>query len=132
MSDPLDPLSLFIDLGEANVGFKRWHPVSVVDKGGQLCGQSDLGGVWEWTSTVLEKHEGFMPMELYPGYTGMHLITLISLTIFFLTLSSRFLRREAQHYTWRVVGNPSTFSWTENFVSVISNILARRYRYVHG
>lgn len=70
VSNPLDPLSLFIHLGEANVGFKHWHPMSVVEKGGQLCGQADLGGVWEWTSTVLEKHEGFTPMELYPGYTA--------------------------------------------------------------
>lgn len=31
-----------------------------------------MGGVWEWTSTVLEAHEGFKPMELYPGYTGWH------------------------------------------------------------
>ncbi|KAF2020110.1 hypothetical protein BU24DRAFT_341702 [Aaosphaeria arxii CBS 175.79] len=76
-----DPHSLFIDLEQANVGFKHWHPVSVAEKGGQLCGQSDLGGVWEWTSTVLEKHEGFEPMELYPLYTadffdGKHNITL--------------------------------------------------------
>ncbi|KAL6161304.1 hypothetical protein ACJBU6_00424 [Exserohilum turcicum] len=67
----LNPHDLFIDLEGANVGFKHWHPVSVADKGNKLCGQSDLGGVWEWTSTVLEKHEGFEPMELYPGYTGM-------------------------------------------------------------
>lgn len=53
------------------MGFKHWHPVSVAEKGGKLCGQSDLGGVWEWTSTVLEKHEGFKPMELYPGYSGL-------------------------------------------------------------
>jgi formylglycine-generating enzyme required for sulfatase activity len=52
------------------VGFKHWHPVSVTDKGDKLCGQSDLGGVWEWTSTVLEKHDKFEPMTLYPGYTG--------------------------------------------------------------
>ena len=67
----LNPQDYFIDLEGTNVGFKHWHPVSVVEKGGELCGQSDLGGVWEWTSTVLEKHEGFEPMELYPGYTGM-------------------------------------------------------------
>jgi formylglycine-generating enzyme required for sulfatase activity len=60
-----------MNLEGANVGFKQWHPVSVVEKGAQLCGQSDLGGVWEWTSTVLEKHETFEPMSLYPGYTGM-------------------------------------------------------------
>jgi formylglycine-generating enzyme required for sulfatase activity len=64
------PRDLFIDLEGANVGFKHWHPVSVTDKGDKLCGQSDLGGVWEWTSTVLEKLERFEPMELYPGYTG--------------------------------------------------------------
>ena len=67
----LNPHDLFIDLEGTNVGFKHWHPVSVVEKGNKLCGQSDLGGVWEWTSTVLEKHDGFEPMELYPGYTGM-------------------------------------------------------------
>ncbi len=66
----LNPRNLFIDLKGTNVGFKHWHPVSVVEKGDKLCGQSDLGGVWEWTSTVLDKHEGFEPMELYPGYTG--------------------------------------------------------------
>ncbi|XPS99466.1 hypothetical protein M3J09_008641 [Ascochyta lentis] len=77
----LNPHDLFIDLEETNVGFKHWHPVSVAEKGGKLCGQSDLGGVWEWTSTVLEKHVGFEPMELYPAYTadffdGKHNITL--------------------------------------------------------
>ncbi|KAH7350379.1 C-type lectin protein [Pyrenochaeta sp. MPI-SDFR-AT-0127] len=77
----LNPRDLFIDLEGTNVGFKHWHPVSVMEKGAKLCGQSDLGGVWEWTSTVLEKHDGFEPMELYPGYTadffdGKHNITL--------------------------------------------------------
>ena len=76
-----DPRDLFIDLEGTNVGFKHWHPVSVAEKGGKPCGQSDLGGVWEWTSTVLEKHDGFEPMELYPAYTadffdGKHNITL--------------------------------------------------------
>ncbi|KAF2268735.1 hypothetical protein CC78DRAFT_529723 [Lojkania enalia] len=72
---------LFIDLKETNVGFQHWHPVSITQKGGKLCGQSDLGGVWEWTSTVLEKHLGFEAMDLYPGYTadffdGKHNVTL--------------------------------------------------------
>jgi formylglycine-generating enzyme required for sulfatase activity len=65
-----DPRSLFINLRGANVSYHHWHPVSVSNKGDQLCGQSDMGGVWEWTSTVLEKHEGFEPMSLYPGYTS--------------------------------------------------------------
>jgi formylglycine-generating enzyme required for sulfatase activity len=75
------PHDLFIDLEGTNVGFKHWHPVSVAEKGDKLCGQSDMGGVWEWTSTVLEKHDGFEPMELYPAYTadffdGKHNVTL--------------------------------------------------------
>jgi len=59
----------FIDLDGANVGFKHWHPVSVAEVGNELRGQSDMGGVWEWTSTVLERHEGYEPMSLYPAYS---------------------------------------------------------------
>ncbi|KAF2871376.1 C-type lectin protein [Massariosphaeria phaeospora] len=77
----LNPRALFIDLVEANVGFQHWHPVSVAEKGNKLCGQSDLGGVWEWTSTALERHPGFEKMRSYPGYTadffdGKHNLTL--------------------------------------------------------
>lgn len=61
---------LFIELDGANVGFKHWHPVSVAELGNELRGQSDMGGAWEWTSSVLEKHEGYEPMSLYPGYSG--------------------------------------------------------------
>lgn len=62
--------NLFINLEQANVGFRHWHPVAVTEKGGELSGQSEMGGVWEWTSTVLEKHQGYEPMTLYPGYSG--------------------------------------------------------------
>lgn len=61
---------LFTNLDGANVGFKHWHPVSVTANGNKLAGQSDMGGVWEWTSSPLTKHEGFEPMPLYPAYTG--------------------------------------------------------------
>ena len=61
---------LFANLQGCNVGFTHWHPVPVTQNGNRLCGRGDLGGVWEWTSTVLERHEGFQPMELYPAYTG--------------------------------------------------------------
>ncbi|CAI6342272.1 unnamed protein product [Periconia digitata] len=64
------PANLFIELTGTNTSFEHWHPVSVADKGNKLCGQSDLGGAWEWTSTVLEKHQGFEAMPEYPGYTG--------------------------------------------------------------
>lgn len=62
---------LFVDLTDANVGFNRWHPIAVTAHGDRLAGQGQMGGVWEWTSSPLEKHEGFEPMALYPGYTGM-------------------------------------------------------------
>jgi formylglycine-generating enzyme required for sulfatase activity len=65
----LSPSDLFVNLQDANVGFKNWHPVPVTTSS-KLAGQGETGGVWEWTSSVLEKHEGFEPMELYPGYTG--------------------------------------------------------------
>ena len=62
---------LFTNLQDANVGFTHWHPVAVTGKGNKLAGQGEFGGVWEWTSSVLTQHEGFQPMPIYPGYTGM-------------------------------------------------------------
>lgn len=61
---------LFTNLEGANVGFKNWHPIAVTGNGKTLAGQSGMGGLWEWTSSNLAKHEGFEPMPLYPGYTG--------------------------------------------------------------
>ena len=66
----LDPNALFVNLNGKNVGFKHWHPMPVTPHADKLAGRSDMGGLWEWTSTVLEGHDGFKPMELYPGYTG--------------------------------------------------------------
>ncbi|KAF5583029.1 TAD2-tRNA-specific adenosine deaminase 2 [Fusarium pseudocircinatum] len=60
---------LFFDLTEANVGFRHWYPMPVTSRGNKLAGQSEMGGVWEWTSSSLERHEGFEPMSLYPLYT---------------------------------------------------------------
>lgn len=40
-----------------------------------------MGGVWEWTSSVLEKHEGFKPMDIYPEYTGKLLYMLKDLEL---------------------------------------------------
>ncbi|RDL30731.1 uncharacterized protein BP5553_10076 [Venustampulla echinocandica] len=61
---------LFTSLEGCNVGFTHWHPVAVTANGNRLSGRSDMGGAWEWTSSVLEKHEGFEPMPLYPAYTA--------------------------------------------------------------
>ncbi|TIA55540.1 hypothetical protein D6C79_00388 [Aureobasidium pullulans] len=69
-----NPNDLFVDLLGANVGFRHWHPMPVSQNGNKLAGQSEMGGVWEWTSSVLSKHEGFEAMPLYPGYTGQGLV----------------------------------------------------------
>ncbi|EXJ84167.1 hypothetical protein A1O3_04834 [Capronia epimyces CBS 606.96] len=65
-----DPDDLFIDLSNRNVAFRHWHPTPVTGDGERLCGQSDVGGLWEWTSTPLAAHQGFKAMDLYPGYTA--------------------------------------------------------------
>ncbi|EXJ55868.1 hypothetical protein A1O7_08799 [Cladophialophora yegresii CBS 114405] len=65
-----DPDELFIELEDRNVAFRHWHPMPVTGNGSRLCGQSDLGGLWEWTSTPLAPHDGFKAMDLYPGYTA--------------------------------------------------------------
>ncbi len=67
---PADQDGLYTDLNGANVGFRNWHPVSITSQGNKLAGQAELGGVWEWTSTVLRPWDGFVAMPLYPGYTA--------------------------------------------------------------
>lgn len=61
---------LFVDLTESNVGFKNFHPVPVTSGWDLAGGIARMGGAWEWTSTVLEKWEGFEAMSEYPAYTG--------------------------------------------------------------
>lgn len=67
----LDSRKLFANLEGCNVGFKHFHPMPITQYGNKLCGQGQMGGAWEWTSSTLSKHDGFEPMELYPAYTGM-------------------------------------------------------------
>ncbi|THH16530.1 hypothetical protein EW146_g4127 [Bondarzewia mesenterica] len=72
---PTEPeLRLFLDKfeqgyeGGKNVGFRNWHPTPATTGGG-VDGRGHNGGMWEWTSTVLEKYEGFVQSKLYPGYS---------------------------------------------------------------
>ncbi|KAK7961998.1 C-type lectin protein [Apiospora aurea] len=65
-----DPGSIFVDLSGANVGLQNFHPVPVTHRGDHLCGLGDLGGAWEWTSTVFAPQPKFRPMNIYPGYSA--------------------------------------------------------------
>lgn len=69
-----NPHELFSDLAGKNVGFQEWNPVSVVEKGQTLQGQGGMGGLWEWTSSSLGRHEGFEPMRLYEAYSRTSLL----------------------------------------------------------
>ncbi|RDX49992.1 hypothetical protein OH76DRAFT_1482793 [Lentinus brumalis] len=73
---PTEPeLRLFFDKfecgyeGGANIGFRNWHPTPASTGGPKDGGKSHNGGVWEWTSTVFEKHDGFIQSKLYPGFS---------------------------------------------------------------
>ncbi|KZT50868.1 hypothetical protein CALCODRAFT_443939 [Calocera cornea HHB12733] len=72
-------LRAFLDLTDtgamANVGFKNWHPVPLT--GGHTRpywnaneNKGHNGGVWEWTSSIMDAYEGFVPSEVYPGYSN--------------------------------------------------------------
>ncbi|GAD93761.1 hypothetical protein FG01683.1 [Paecilomyces variotii No. 5] len=61
---------IYIDLTGCNAGFQNFHPTPVTQNGHRLCGQSDMGGAYEWTSSLFEPQPGFKPMDIYPGYSA--------------------------------------------------------------
>lgn len=63
---------LFTKFGsETVVGFQEWMWSSVCGHKESLCGRGETGGAWEWTSTVLDRHDGFREQKEYPEYTGI-------------------------------------------------------------
>jgi len=69
--DKPDPEERFVDLSHCNIGLQHFHPIPVTQNGNRLSGLGDMGGAWEWTSSLLEPFKSFKPMDIYPGYTGM-------------------------------------------------------------
>lgn len=45
----------------------RFHSATTGDEANE--GRGSNGGVWEWTSDVLNRHEGFDPTTIFPGYS---------------------------------------------------------------
>ncbi|KAG8904859.1 hypothetical protein FRB99_001065 [Tulasnella sp. 403] len=61
-------VDVYGDSDESNVGFKNWHPIPPkLPESGQ---RGHNGGVWEWTSTIWDTHEGFQKSILYPGFSS--------------------------------------------------------------
>ena len=49
--------------------------------GGEGGGRGHNGGVWEWTSTVFDGYEGFVPLSLYPGFSADFFDTLHNVVV---------------------------------------------------
>ncbi|PCH41710.1 hypothetical protein WOLCODRAFT_119486 [Wolfiporia cocos MD-104 SS10] len=74
---PTEPeLRLFLDTYQvgyeegANAGFRNWHPLPATAGGEEDGGRGSNGGVWEWTATLLDTHEGFEGTTIFPGYSS--------------------------------------------------------------
>ncbi|CUA75117.1 Meiotically up-regulated gene 158 protein [Schizosaccharomyces pombe 972h-] [Rhizoctonia solani] len=54
--------------GQGNFGYKNWHYIPPRPSTREERGHN--GGVWEWTSTLMHAHEGYVPSIRYPGYSS--------------------------------------------------------------
>ncbi|KAJ7209660.1 DUF323 domain-containing protein [Mycena pura] len=73
---PTEPeLRLFLDTydvgyeGGGNTGFRNWHPVPATAGMESEGGRGTNGGIWEWTTTLFDTHDGLVPTNLFTGYS---------------------------------------------------------------
>ncbi|KAJ7497023.1 C-type lectin protein [Mycena latifolia] len=55
--------------GGANIGLRNWHPVPANAGMASEGGRGSNGGVWEWTTSLFDKHDGLVPTDLFVGYS---------------------------------------------------------------
>ncbi|CAE6446239.1 unnamed protein product [Rhizoctonia solani] len=55
-------------VGQGNFGYQNWHYIPPHPSTREERGHN--GGVWEWTSTLMHVHEGYVPSIRYPGYSS--------------------------------------------------------------
>ncbi|KAJ1310024.1 hypothetical protein OPQ81_006778 [Rhizoctonia solani] len=55
-------------VGKGNFGYRNWHYIPPHPSTREERGHN--GGVWEWTSTLMHAHEGYVPSVRYPGYSS--------------------------------------------------------------
>ncbi|KAJ7188576.1 C-type lectin protein [Mycena filopes] len=53
----------------ANIGLRNWHPVPATTGLENEGGRGSNGGIWEWTTTVFDNHDGLVPTNLFTGYS---------------------------------------------------------------
>jgi hypothetical protein len=75
-------------------------------------GRGTNGGVWEWTSTLFDKHEGLSPTEHFPGYStdffdGKHHVVVSFFSPFILLLVDTM-----SYIAWCVVCYDPAPCWT--------------------
>jgi formylglycine-generating enzyme required for sulfatase activity len=47
------------------------HPIPSATAGlDEMQGKGSNGGVWEWTSTLFDTHDGLVPTDIFPGYSA--------------------------------------------------------------
>lgn len=94
--------------GGANIAFRNWHPVPATTGLDRDGGKGSNGGIWEWTSTMFDTHEGLVPTKLFPGYStdffdGVHHVVLGASYATIPRLQRRTVRNFYQHnypYAW--------------------------------
>jgi len=84
--------------------------------GGEDGGRGHNGGVWEWTSTVFDVYEGFVPLSLYPGFSADFFDTLHNVVVSGFRLLRLFFFRACTNRfgfeDWRVLHDDSASSRT--------------------
>ncbi|KAI0922139.1 hypothetical protein AcW2_006917 [Taiwanofungus camphoratus] len=75
---PTEPeLRLFFDTYQtsyeegANMGFRNWHPLPATAGCEKDECKGSNGGIWEWSSTVFDGHDGFECTTIFPGQVSV-------------------------------------------------------------
>ena len=91
--------------------------------GGEGGGRGHNGGVWEWTSTVFDGYEGFVPLSLYPGFSADFFDTLHNVVVSGVRLLRLFFFRACTKRfgfeDWRVVRDDSASSRTPHIAQLL-------------